>query len=138
MEPIDIFRRKVTVLQQALTGLELLLQKDLSLFDAVVTDGVKNGQVQKFEYCTELLWKTIKRYLLTVHGIESVSPKSAIKELFTIGDITEDEYNALGTMIDDRNILSHVYREEFFEEVLSKLDGYVALMKKIADTFSQK
>ena len=72
MDSLDRFRRKVSVLQQALNGLELILEKDLSLFDPIITDGVKNGRIQKFEYCTELLWKTIKRYLLVVHGIETV------------------------------------------------------------------
>jgi nucleotidyltransferase substrate binding protein (TIGR01987 family) len=129
---LDLLRRKIAVFLQALNGLEMLLQKDLSLFDPVVTDGVKNGRIQKFEYCTELLWKTVRRFLLTVHGIETVSPKTAVKECFVIGQISGDEYATLCSMIDDRNLLSHMYREEFFEGVHSKLDMHAAVMKKIA------
>jgi len=135
MEPIELFHGKVAVLQQALNGLELLLHEDLSLFGPVVTDGVKNGRIQKFEYCTELLWKTIKRFLLIVHGIETVSPKTAVKELYAIGHVTEEEYVTLCSMIDDRNVLSHVYREEFFEEVHAKLEKYCAVMQRIAGSF---
>ena len=120
---------------QALNGLELLLQKDLSLCDPVITDGVRNGRVQKFEYCTELLWKTIKRFLLVVHGIETVSPKTAVKELYTIGRVTADEYDVLCSMIDARNMLSHVYRVEYFEEVHARLDAYTAAMKRVAESF---
>jgi nucleotidyltransferase substrate binding protein (TIGR01987 family) len=138
MDTADLSNRKISVLMQALNGLEMLLQKDLSLFDPVITDGVKNGSIQKFEYCTELLWKTIKRFLLTVHGIETISPKMAVKELFSVGVVTEDEYVDLCSIIDARNMLSHVYREEYFEEVYSKLHKYLAVMKKVAASLEKK
>lgn len=137
MEPVDIFRRKVLVLVKALNGLDLLLHKDLSLFDSIITDGVKNGRIQKFEYCTELLWKTIKRFLLVVHGIETVSPKTAVKELYSIGHVTVEEYEVLCSMIDARNMLSHVYREEYFEEVLAKLDAFSAVMNRVTVSFGK-
>jgi len=43
---------------------------------------LKNGQVQKFEFTTELLWKMLKAFLLEWHGIDAASPKEVIRRYF--------------------------------------------------------
>ncbi len=46
------------------------------LFDNdVVNDLFVNGQIQKFEYNIELLWKTLKLYFLEGRGITMLYPK---------------------------------------------------------------
>ncbi len=35
---------------------------DLTRYSEFEADVIKNGQIQKFEYTIELLWKTLKKY----------------------------------------------------------------------------
>ena len=117
----------------ALQTFEQAMQLALTKYKDIELDTVKSGQIQKFEYCVELCWKTIKIFLDVRHGINAVSPKSSVKEFFRIELISESEYELLNQMLDDRNRLSHIYNEMYFDEIYVKLNDYLALMKKVAD-----
>ena len=54
-----------------------------------------------------------------------------LNDLKQRGIISEDEYELLLEMLDDRNRLSHIYKEEFFNEIHSKLSNYLFVMKKV-------
>ncbi len=131
MEQRERFQLRLNTLSKAISGYETALNIDISDFNSEVADAIKNGRIQKFEFSVELIWKTIKEYLSAVHGIEAKSPKQSIKEFYLIDVITEDEYELLLEMLDDRNKLSHIYKEEFFNEINSKLPGYLSIMKKV-------
>lgn len=131
MEPADQFTLKHNAYRQAVRGFVELLEVDLSPFDAKIVDGLKNGQAQKFEYATELTWKIIRRFLLLHDAIETNSPKSAIKEFYLAGHVSEPDYETLIDMLDDRNHLSHVYRADEFQAIIDRLPYYAALMGKV-------
>ena len=94
---------------------------------------IKSGQVQKFEVCSELFWKTAKHFLWEIHGLESFSPKMAIKGLYRTQYIDEQGYEKLLAMINDRNRLSHIYSEEQFNEIYMNLPDYLHLMKSVVE-----
>lgn len=121
MEPTEIYKNKIDTLKNAIHGFRHLLIRNLDDFDAEMVDAIKNGQVQKFGYCTELLWKTIKHYLFLRHGIEEVSPKGVIKAFYRTNNLSQDIYESLILMIDHRNTFSHVYNEKEFGELYSFL-----------------
>lgn len=121
MEPAELYRHKVDTLKIAIQGFRHLLLRNLDGFDPEMVDAIKNGQVQKFEYCTELLWKTIKHNLSFLHGIDEVSPKSVMKAFFRTNNLSQDLYESLILMIDHRNTFSHVYNEQEFNELYSYL-----------------
>ncbi len=131
MERSKIFLERLSDFSKSVTSLAEALKLDLSRFNEIELDIVKNGQVQKFEYSIELCWKIIKAFLSEQHGIETVSPKSAIKEFFGVNLVDEGEYELLIQMIDDRNRLSHIYNELFFNEIYSRLVNYLNLMEKV-------
>ncbi len=133
MESDNTLTARLTDFVSALNTLEQSLQLDLAKYEDIELDTVKSGQIQKFEYCTELCWKAIKVFLNTVHGIDAVSPKSTIKEFYRVDLVNELEYELLNEMLDDRNRLSHIYNELFFEEIYLKLNDYLVLMKKVVD-----
>ncbi|HCY74602.1 MAG TPA: nucleotidyltransferase [Ignavibacteriales bacterium] len=131
MERSKVFLERLSDFSKSLASLDEALNLDLSKFNEIELDLVKNGQIQKFEYSIELYWKIIKTFLIEQHGIETVSPKSAIKEFFGVNLIDEEEYELLIQMIDDRNRLSHIYNELFFNEIYSRLVKYLSLMQKV-------
>jgi nucleotidyltransferase substrate binding protein (TIGR01987 family) len=131
MERSRVFIERLSDFSKSLTSLAEALKLNLSKFNEIELDLVKNGQIQKLEYSIELCWKLIKTFLSEQHGIETVSPKSAIKEFFGVNLIDEEEYELLIQMIDDRNRLSHIYNEHFFNEIYSRLVIYLDLMEKV-------
>lgn len=131
MERSRVFIERLSDFSKSLTSLAEALTLNLSKFNEIELDLVKNGQIQKLEYSIELCWKLIKTFLNEQHGIETVSPKSAIKEFFCVNLIDEEEYELLIQMIDDRNRLSHIYNELFFNEIYSRLVIYLDLMEKV-------
>jgi len=68
-----------------------------------------------------------------IHGVESVSPKMAMKQLYRIQYANEKNYETLIEMINDRNRLSHVYNEEQFNEIYSRITEYLKLMQVIVN-----
>jgi nucleotidyltransferase substrate binding protein (TIGR01987 family) len=132
MERDNTLKAKLEDFLIALHTFQQSLNLDLRKYDDIELDTIKNGQVQKFEYCAEICWKMIKVFLIDVHGVEVLSPKSAVKEFFKVGLISEQEYELLIQMLDDRNRLSHIYNEKYFDDIYSNLNDYFLLMKKVA------
>lgn len=126
---------KLEELEKAVEGFVQLVDTDFSRFeneiDAYLIDAMKNGMVQKFEYSTELCWKTMKKVLLHKDGVDSKTPKQTAKDFFLADYIKEDTYLTFCEMMDDRNRLSHIYKEETFNRILSNFDKYADSFKTI-------
>lgn len=130
MEQTSGYENKLVRLKKALDGFEKSLALDKSSFNEIENDTIRSGQVQKFEVSVELFWKTFKQFLFEIHGVEAVSPKTVIKQMYLIKYVNEKEYESLMEMINDRNRMSHIYNEELFELIHSRLGRYLQLMRK--------
>jgi nucleotidyltransferase substrate binding protein (TIGR01987 family) len=86
-----------------------------------------DGSIQRFEFCFELGWKLIKKLLMDVEGIEALSPKRALQFAYQVGWI-DDEVLWL-KMLNDRNLTSHTYREDYALEIYSHLASHLVAMK---------
>jgi uncharacterized protein YutE (UPF0331/DUF86 family) len=73
----------------------------------------------------------VKRFLYLFAGLDTNSPKDTIKNLFLSRHIDQKGYEALMEMIDDRNMLSHIYRVEYFDKIYAKLISYSDLMERV-------
>ena len=94
-------------------------------FDEIIIDTIKNGQIQKFETVTELAWKCCKLYIEINFGDIVVSPKMVYKQLFIQGTINENLYLQLLQTVEDRNMLSHIYKEKIFEIIYQNLNRHL-------------
>ena len=128
MEQARSYKIKLKKLSKAVSGLRHVIEVDISGYSNVIKDAIKNGRVQKFEYCVELLWKAIKIFLFLNEKVNVKSPKQTIKEFYNSGYINEDDYNTLIEMLDDRNNLSHVYNEKIFKDINKKFRRYLKVM----------
>lgn len=122
---------KLSDFRTALIGLEKLIAVDMTSFKPEIVDGLKNGQIQKFEVVTELAWKLIKIFLFLQEGIDCNSPKSCFRALFNNNYIEEVNFVKWVEIIDSRNEMSHVYNEAVFEKTLECLPSYLKEYKKI-------
>jgi len=86
------------------------------------SDVVRDGLIQRFEFTYELSWKTTKEYLEDIGIVDKNSPKAVIKEAY-VQKLIMNEKNWL-LMLSDRNMTSHVYREEMAEEIAERITTY--------------
>lgn len=80
-----------------------------------------DGVIQRFEFTFELLWKTLRLFLLA-EGITTKSPKEALKESFRFGLIKDEEIYL--DMLEDRNQTSHIYSEEITREIVRRIKKF--------------
>ena len=93
--------------------------KELRNYDLnKLSDLEKEGVIQRFEITLELAWKTLKDKM-EFDGIilDIISPKNVIRQAFQAKYISN--VDSWLEMVSDRNIMSPVYDEEKFEEVLN-------------------
>ena len=87
--------------------------------DNSASSTLKDGVIQRFEFCYEICWKLIKYYLENEGIQEAKSPKSTFREAFKIGIIEDGEVWI--DMLNDRNLTSHVYDEEVAFDIYIKI-----------------
>jgi len=91
----------------------------------------RDGVIQRFEFCFELMWKTLKVYLED-SGIEARSPKDSLKAAFGQGWITEED--GFLDMLADRNKTSHIYSREESLRVYDRITKqHIPLIKALAE-----
>ena len=118
-------------IQRALKGFADLLAFDGEDLSDIARDGIENGRIQKFEYCSELFWKYV-RSCLQAEGTEVPnSPRGAMKEALARGFLAEAEYPEGMQIYEDRNTCSHIYRQEVIPLILGRLPAHLALMQAV-------
>lgn len=80
-----------------------------------------DGVIQRFEFTFELLWKTLRLFLLS-EGIITKSPKEALRESFRFGLIKDEEIFL--DMLDDRNQTSHIYSEDVSKAIVRRIKKF--------------
>jgi hypothetical protein len=82
MELSEKYKIELSNLRSAVTSFEKALGATFAHLDSIGEYLIKNGKIQKFEYCAELAWKISKMHVELFHGVISVSPKSVYKTMF--------------------------------------------------------
>ena len=95
-----------------------------------LSDLERDGFIQRFEFCFEILWKCAKDYLRDVEGLDAASPKKVIRMSREVGLLTEEETEQALEMANDRNQTSHMYDEQMAIELVERIKGYDALMRR--------
>ncbi len=117
VELMDKFQEKYAHLTAAVTR----LREALTDYKTTPLDSVRDGTIQRFEFCTELAWKTMREYLLDQGYTEINSPKAVIRQAYAFG-IIEDE-QAWVALLTDRNMTSHVYDEQTAREIFTRIES---------------
>jgi nucleotidyltransferase substrate binding protein (TIGR01987 family) len=104
--------------------------KQLEIGVAAAKDRLDHdGVIQRFEFTFELLWKTLKIFLED-KGIETKSPKDALKEAFRMGLLVEE--GVYLDMLKDRNKTSHIYDKEEANKIFRRIKKkYLPRMKSL-------
>lgn len=130
---MELLKSKYHEAQKAITSLEQLLkeQDDLLQLKPIMELIIRESLIKRFEYSIDTLWKYLKLYLETKHGVVQKSPKSVFKELLRVGVIGEEETRQALEMVDDRNLTAHTYNEEIAQEIMDSIPQYHGFMQAI-------
>ncbi len=101
----------------------------------------KEGMIQRFEFCMELAWKTMKDYLESQNIVfGQVTPRAVLKESIA-GNLISDGESWMSAL-DARNKLSHTYDFKKFEAVIEEihtryLDCIGVLYEKLSEAYME-
>ncbi|MCR4314639.1 MAG: nucleotidyltransferase substrate binding protein [Candidatus Uhrbacteria bacterium] len=99
------------------------------------TDLIRDASIQRFEFCVELAWKSLQKYLED-EKILCQSPKSCLKEAFQLGLVEDD--SLWMQMLDDRNLTVHTYKQQLAKDIYGRLSGYWDLLQRLHRQLSSK
>lgn len=123
---MDKFTEKYGKLSRAVERLEEALVD----YDRVGLDSVRDGAIQRFEFCVELAWKTLREYLLDQGYVELNSPKAVMRKAYAVGLLQEED--AWLRLIDARNQTSHIYDEETARQIFAEIrDSYAPMLRAL-------
>jgi nucleotidyltransferase substrate binding protein (TIGR01987 family) len=130
---MEILIKRHQTLIQALKTLDEIL-KDLNT-ESPYHKAFRDSTIQRFEYCADIFWKTLKDYLILALGTspEGSSPKKVFTACVTAQVITPEEHKICNSLVEDRNITSHSYNEDLAEEICTRIPQYYLLMQTVAD-----
>ena len=133
VELMDKFQEKYDKLIAAVAR----LREALADYKKTPLDSIRDGTIQRFEFCTELAWKTMREYLLDQGYSEINSPKAVIRQAYAFGMIKDEQsWLALQT---DRNMTSHVYDEETAKEIFERIENtYLKLFDDVVAYMKEK
>ncbi len=91
------------------------LREAIADYEKTPLDSVRDGVIQRFEFCTELAWKSTREYLNEQGYVELNSPKTVMKKAFSDGLV--DDSTSWIDLLNDRNRTSHLYDSETAAEI---------------------
>ena len=125
---MDKFQEKYGKFVQAVNRLEEALQD----YDIVKLNSVRDGVIQRFEFCTDLAWKITREYLLDQGYVNINSPKAVMKQAFADG-LLDDEIGWL-ELINTRNLTPYIYDEATTKEIFENIRNvYYLLFRKLIE-----
>lgn len=107
------------------------LQQAIREYDEHGYSSMRDGAVQRFEFCVELAWEATREWLLEQGYADINSPKAVMKQAYADGLLAEEAL-WLG-MIQDRNLTPHIYDEATAAQIYHKIAGrYCPLLHGLA------
>lgn len=95
------------------------LKEAISDFEKTGMLSVRDGVIQRFEFTTELAWKTTREYLIEEGIVNINTPKAVMREAYA-ADIINNEQGWL-QILNDRNSTSHIYDENEADEIYERI-----------------
>lgn len=123
---MDKFTEKKEKLIKAVSRLE----EAIGIYEELPNTAVRDGVIQRFEFCTELAWKATREYLIDQGYVDINSPKSVMRQAYADGLVNDEQ--AWIDLLTARNTTSHVYDDDTAADVFEKIKTvYLGLFKDL-------
>lgn len=123
------FDAKLVTFEQALKTFKEALLTD-------PTELERDGAIQRFEYCFDLAWKSLKQYLEKRGLMDLNSPRSVYAAAYAEGAI--DDEMIWSIIILKRNASVHTYNQRLAETLFSELPIYYNAMDDLLQRLKSK
>lgn len=118
-------------LDKALKSLHVMVDKPMDIDRSNI-----DATIQRFEFCVELFWKTLK-HVLTDLGVDVNYPRDTLQAAYA-GKLINQEDVWLA-MLRDRNLTSRTYNEELADDIYARIVNiYYPLLQQSFDTIQEK
>ena len=104
--------------------------------DAAVGSLMIDGTIQRFEFCTEMMWKLFRRLILEEKQNVEPFPKPVMQKAYAAGWI--DNEKLWLAMLDDRNKTSHTYKQQLALDIYNRIKIYYPMMQAAYDQLHAK
>lgn len=126
------FDEKLEKFSEAVNRLEEALKE----YEKYEISSSRDGVIQRFEFCTELAWKSTREFLISEGYVDLNSPKSVMKQAYADG-IISDEKTWL-ELLYSRNLTSHIYDEHTASDIFTNIkEKYLQLFTQLLAALSQ-
>ncbi|HLD95206.1 MAG TPA: HI0074 family nucleotidyltransferase substrate-binding subunit [Alphaproteobacteria bacterium] len=98
-------------------------------------DYMQDAAIQRFEFVTELFWKVLKK-VLAYEKVEATTPRDVLKKSYQFKLI--DDEDIWLAILTDRNLTSHVYKEEEAKKVFKNIIKYAPVFEKTYKFLKEK
>ena len=96
---------------------------------------MRDGAIQRFEFCAELAWKAAQDYMQAQGYLDVHSPKAVMRKAYAEHIIT-DEAGWLA-LLDARNQTSHLYDDAVADAVYQAIGNtYLPLLRELSEKLS--
>ena len=85
----------------------------------IAQDIMRDAIIQRFEFCAELAWKTMREYLIEEDVSVPATPKGVVREAYAAGIISEEK--TWSDLLRDRNLTSHTYNEDTARTIFARI-----------------
>lgn len=121
---------KIEQLETAFQSLKIIIDAYCREEKGIIKDGLRDSIIQRFEFCAELSWKLMKKYLDENLMIVEYSPRSVVKEAYKQRLIDDGEVWL--DILEDRNLTSHTYDENTANRIRDNIiNNYVDIFEKL-------
>ncbi len=101
---------------------------------SVLSNLIKQGLIQNFEFTHELGWKLLKDYLKYQGAVEIHGSRDAVREAFAANLITNGDLWM--EMIKSRNETSHIYDDDLADDIFYKIiNDYLPVFEELKQRF---
>lgn len=136
MERSKKLNAKIELMKKVARDTHHIIHRDISnIADVELLDTLKNGQLQKFEYTLELIWKTLKSFLKEEKGIVVQGSKDTFREIAPFIELSPNMVSEILKIIDDRNSLAHEYEDFIMKNIYPKLKNHLDMLVTVVAKF---
>lgn len=100
-----------------------------------LTEFLRDSLIKRFKLCTDFFGKYLLRYEEEILAMtpEIIAPKQIIRAACKAKLLSEQDSEQFLEMFNDRNVTSHMYRDDIADHLSAKIPAYYQLMKKYVD-----
>ena len=130
---MDKFQEKLAKFEQAVARLDEVI----AVYDQYKLPELKDAVIQRFSFCSELAWKSVREYLLDEGYLHRNTPKAVMRQAYAAGLLADDL--PWIELLKARNLAAHVYDEATANDIFTQVRAdFVPLFHDLLQKLKQE